>query len=291
MKVYEGVLLLDYFNPGKKEWGWNITHVPTGKSVCNPRYQQEGKRLVLALLDAGKQQGWDWHNLTKANVEAMIPIISPPAPPPIPKGMGITPVEVLGYTPSPEVELLTRTAQLAWLGEGDFYATADALNDRRDWEVAVARMTTGKNAILAPSDVPQRAHSPTGVPCDLPNCKRLFRELMEIGTKIDDVAAAMQGLIAVGEPDGRDEDQWVLLEKELQGLIWEGWMNWGVCVTVFTTLGLPEQAPFIKRLGFLGSQEKGWHALGKKTFLRSKLLAGLLPLRREIRRRNNNYGE
>jgi len=291
MKVYDDIFILDYFNADKKEWGWNITHIPTGKSVCNPRYQREGKGIVLALLEAGKKGGWDWHSLTKKNALAMWKIINSPPPPRPSRAITIAPVPVVGYEPSPEVQLLTRAVQRAWLGEGDFYEAADALHDRRDWEVAVARMTTGKGAILLPSDVPRGAHGPTGCPCDLPNCKRLFRELMEIGTNIDDVASAMQGLIAVGEPDGRDEDQWVSLDEQLQGLVFQGWMTWSTCVYVFSSLTLTEQSPFLRRLGFLGSSQKGWHSLGKKTFLRSATLSAILPLRREIRRRNNNYGE
>lgn len=292
--VYGGVLALHRLHPTQDKWGWTVTHVPTGATAYNPQLQREGKGFILAALEAG--QGWDWHHLTRENMEVLREIIlRQPAPAPrSTRSLGDLTVDWLpGFTPSEALQTHLRALNRAWHSEDDaeFKLAAEETTQMEWRELIVARMATGKRGTLLPSDVPLGAPALSGVPCDLAGFKSLFRDLWQIGTDIEDVAGRMQGLIAVGEPDGRDEDQWIALDKELTGLIQEGWMKWSSATYVLPTLSLSEQSPFLKRLGFLGSAEKGWHALGKKSFLRSATLPIILPLRREIRRRNGNYGE
>jgi len=292
--VYGGVLALHRLHPTQDKWGWTVTHIPTGATVYNPQLQREGKGFILAALEAG--QGWDWHNLTRENMEALRDIIQrkPATCSSSVRALGDLCIDWLpGFTPSESLQALARRCNRAWHSEDDaeFKLAAEEVTQQEWYELIMTRMATGKRATLLASDVPLRAPTLNGVSCDLAGFKCLFRELWQIGTDIEDIAGRMQGLIAVGEPDGRDEDQWIALDKELSGKIQEGWMKWSSAVYVFATLPLPQQSPFLQRLGFLGSTEKGWHALGKKSFLRSTALSTVLPVRREIRRRNGNYGE
>lgn len=292
--VWGGVLALYRLSPDADKWGWTVTHVPTGATVYNPQLQREGKGFILAALAAG--QSWDWRNLTRENMEVLRELImrQPAAAPPPTRSLGDLCVDWLpGFTPSEELQALARAVNRSWHSEDHaLFATSTAAFTAREWrEVIVARMATGKRGTLLPGDVRGGAQSINGIPCGIAECKRRFRISWEIGTKIDEVAGKMAGLIAVGDPAGTDEDQWVALDDELRGLIIEGWGNWAGQVHVFSQLPLEDQAPFLKRLGFLGSKEKGWQALGVKTFLRSPGLRNILPTRREIKRRIGNYGE
>jgi hypothetical protein len=56
-----------------------------------------------------------------------------------------------------------------------------------------------------------------------------------------------------------------------------------VCVNLFATLSKSEQQKVTDVLGFVGNDQQGWHALGAKTFLRSKRLPELLRCRRAVK--------
>lgn len=281
-----------------QHWKYSVTHVPSGMTFHNCDTLAEGKRIILASLAAQEAGGWDWATLAenRAAVEALWQIkTARPAPAPSGKTPTLAPVLARGVEGSKELDSLTRRLNRAWLGgpdeAADFLPAAEALTAVAQWEEIVARMAAGQRAIIEPEDVPRRTPGPAGVEPGLPTVKRLFRELMALGTEIDELAGQMLGLATVGDPTGEDEDRWRQMDRDLRAKIQTGWEKWSVLAYLFSGLSTSDQAPFLSRLGFIGSKVDGWTALGRKTFLRSATLSALLPHRRRIRAELTRYGD
>ena len=276
---------------GAKDDKYTITHISTGMVVRNVRTQREGKGIIEELLAL---EGIEWEALDNEALRLIHTTVHPVAQKQVRQANTSNIVLVPLYGPparsldSPTLRASARrTTRVATdsFARGDYQSLVDAVGASLvdEWrELIMVRMASGKHQVIMPQDVPERPVSVGGYELGLPATKRSFKALWELGTQIDAHASLM--LHNSGDdPLGENKERWEKWEKRLSELIYEGWMKWSICSSQFITLTTTEQEPFVKWLGFLGSEKKGWHALGAKTFLRSEKLKELLPIRRRIR--------
>lgn len=171
-------------------------------------------------------------------------------------------------------------------GDAGIRGMVQAASGLEQRELIMVRMGTGKQAVLLDKDIPPQPRTtplPAHIPPGYAGVKQLTQQMWKLGKEIDEQAYLMVEYYQRGGPFGQNEFRWWLeQDDELSDLIKRGWCDWAVCVTLFATLTKEEQAKITDVLGFVGSEEQGWVAYGKKTFLRSKRLVELTECRRAV---------
>jgi len=158
-----------------------------------------------------------------------------------------------------------------------------------EWrETIMVRMGTGKQAKLLDKDIPDKSPPlfplPPGVLPGYAGVKQLTQRMWRLGQEIGIQAGTMIRYYNNGGDFGQNEFRWWLeQDDEFSALVQSGWCDWAVCVNLFTQLTKEEQQKITDVLGFVGSEEQGYHAYGAKTFMRSKRLPELIRCRRAVR--------
>lgn len=166
-----------------------------------------------------------------------------------------------------------------------------------EWrETIMVRMGTGKQAKLLDKDTPDKSPPlfplPPGILPGYAGVKQLTQQMWKLGQAIDEQAREMVEFFN----DYPDTSRWYTQQLELwfawddgfSTMVKRGWCDWAVCVNLFTQLTKEEQQKITDVLGFVGSEEQGYHAYGAKTFMRSKRLSELIRCRRAVREALND---
>jgi len=157
----------------------------------------------------------------------------------------------------------------------------------------MARFAAGKRATISEADVPIKGlvvyALPPGIEPGYAGVAQLTKQMWKLGKEIDEAAKKM--IQVFGESFRASEDDklydfpvegWLAKDDEFSALVQSGWCDWAIAVNLFSQLSAAERKKVTDVLGFVGSDEQGWHAFGAKTFLRSKRLPELLRCRRAV---------
>jgi len=275
---------------------YTVTHIASGKAICHSDQQRTAKGVLVELLDrfpdigktdpAPSQQDALRYMIEGMQIAKPAPKVKPLVAPPL----ELEPIYPDYFTPSEELVALDKT-----IAGGDFGRIADA--SAVEWrETIMVRMGTGKQAKLLDKDVPDKSPPifplPPGILPGYAGVKQLTQRMWKLGQAIDRKAELMLGAYEAGINPSQwtagDFEIWMGLDDSFSEMVKRGWCDWAVCVNLFTQLTKEEQQKITDVLGFLGSEEQGWHAYGAKTFMRSKRLPELIRCRRAVREALND---
>jgi len=282
---------------------YTVTHIASGKAICHSDQQRTAKGVVVELEDWFKTWGdigdipkdeylaemrkmLNELTLVKPQKVAQIPLVNLP--------LELEPIYPTYFTPSAGLRELCETVARDVVA-GKFGRVADA--SAAEWrEMIMVRMGTGKQAKLLDKDIPDKSPPvfplPPGILPGYAGVKQLTQQMWRLGQEIDRKAELMLGAYEAGiEPSqwtAGDFDIWMGLDDGFSEMVKRGWCDWAVCVNLFIQLSKEEQQKITDVLGFVGSEEQGWHALGAKTFMRSKRLPELIRCRRAVREALND---
>lgn len=280
---------------------YTVTHIASGRAICHSDQQRTAKGVIVELLDRFDQwqRGEDELRWVEPELAGWLAemIIAKPAPKP--KPLVLPPLELEPIYPA----YFTPSAGLRELGEavarevvtGKFGRIADA--SAAEWrELIMVRMGTGKQAKLLDKDIPDKSPPvfplPPGIEPGYAGVKQLTQQMWKLGQRIDELAMRMIDFctkyIAIDQWDSAYFSAWMAMDDDFSEMVRRGWCDWAVCVNLFTQLSKEEQRKITDVLGFVGSEEQGWHAFGAKTFMRSKRLPELIRCRRAVREALNN---
>lgn len=156
-------------------------------------------------------------------------------------------------------------------------ATTKAVN--LGWREAL--MAEVDQTLANPDEVPEAPiRLLDGTPCSWEGFKESYRKLVVIG---NDLQTQAIHLLDAAEDEVLDRALWRSLEDTWVALLTEGWMEWTACVAHFLASPPVRQQQVKDKLGYIGSRERGWGALGKKTFLRHPEIAEASKARRLVR--------
>lgn len=278
---------------------YTVTHVASGRAVCHSDQQRTAKGVVVELLefysgwvDAGIPEATKVYakkfieglTIVKPQKVAQIPIVNSP--------LELCAIYPAYFTPSEELVALDQT-----IAGGDFGRIADA--SAVEWrETIMVRMGTGKQAKLLDKDIPEKSPPvfplPPGILPGYAGVKQLTQQMWRLGKEIDRVAGEMIAFFNLNR-DPADVnfwdfpiEEWLVYDDGFSEMVKRGWCDWAVCVNLFTQLSKEEQQKITDVLGFVGSEEQGYHAYGAKTFMRSKRLPELIRCRRAVREALND---
>jgi len=268
---------------------YTVTHIASGKAICHSDQQRTAKGVVVELLDKYPHIGQASPppqmveslryflqdlSIVKSQKVAQIPIVNSP--------LELCAIYPDYFTPSEELRALD-----AEVAAGNFGRISDA--SAVEWrELIMVRMGTGKQAAILDKDIPPKPRAtplPPHIPPGYAGVKLLTQRMWKLGQAIDEQALQMISFYdrRNGEIQQAAEFEWWLnVDDELSEMIRRGWCDWAICVALFATLPEDEQKKITDVLGFVGSDEQGWVAYGKKTFLRSKRLVELTECRRAV---------
>lgn len=276
---------------------YTVTHVASGKAICHSDQQRTAKGVIVELLDRFDQwqRGEDELRWVEPELAGWLSeiIIAKPAPktkPLVLPPLELEPIYPDYFTPSEELVALDKA-----IAGGDFGRITDA--SAAEWrETIMVRMGTGKQAKLLDKDIPDKSPPvypiPPGILPGYAGVKQLTQQMWKLGQAIDELAMRMIDFctkyIAIDQWDSTYFSAWMAMDDDFSEMVKRGWCDWAVCVNLFTQLGKEEQQKITDVLGFVGSEEQGWHAFGAKTFMRSKRLPELIRCRRAVREALND---
>ena len=287
---------------------YTVTHVASGRAICHSDQQRTAKGVLVELLDrfpdigktdpAPSQQDALRYMIEGMQIAKPAPKVKPLVAPPL----ELEPIYPDYFTPTERLRKLDGEAaqMLTGYDPGVNFPGNPVLGwtigeaSAAEWrETIMVRMGTGKQAKLLPKDIPDKSPPvfplPPGILPGYAGVKQLTQRMWRLGQEIDIQAHTMIEYHNRGGPFGQNEFRWWLeQDEEFSGLIKEGWCDWAVCVNLFTQLTKEEQQKITDVLGFVGSEEQGWHAYGAKTFMRSKRLPELIRCRRAVREALND---
>lgn len=304
---------------------YTVTHVASGKAICHSDQQRTAKGIAIELLemdvvwDAVNLARWEGDRVlaylgdmariidgqaivlaSKPKAQAGKSLITPP--------LELEPIYPDYFTPSERLAKLD--GEVAQMLTGYDPGINFPGNPVLDWTIAEAsalewremimvRMGTGKQAKLLGKDIPDKSPPvfplPPGVEEGYAGVRQLTKKMWNLGKGIDEAAAKM--IQVFGESFRASEDDrlhdfplewWMREDDAFTRVVQSGWCDWAVCVNLFTQLTKEEQQKITDVLGFVGSEEQGWHAYGAKTFMRSKRLPELIRCRRAVREALND---
>jgi len=289
---------------------YTVSHIASGKAVCHSDQQRTAKGIAVELLDKFDQwqQGEDelrWVEPELARWLAEM-VIAKPAPKPKPivaPPLELEPIYPDYFSPSDRLrEIDEHIVDFVWhaghnpkLGQcgpglAEDVSAAAELQQR---EMIMARFAAGKRATISEADVPIKGlvvyALPPGIEPGYAGVAQLTKQMWKLGKEIDEAAKKM--IQVFGESFRASEDDklydfpvegWLAKDDEFSALVQSGWCDWAIAVNLFSQLSAAERKKVTDVLGFVGSDEQGWHAFGAKTFLRSKRLPELLRCRRAV---------
>lgn len=281
---------------------YTVTHIASGMAICHSDQQRTAKGVVVELEDFQRMwgdvpdiPGVDYLAKMRELLSDMVivkpaskpkPIVAPP--------LELEPIYPAYFTPSAGLRELGETVAREVVA-GKFGRIADA--SAAEWrELIMVRMGTGKQAKLLDKDIPEKSPPlfplPPGILPGYAGVKQLTQQMWKLGQAIDEQAKFMvlyfnnHGMLEAWETI--EFKGWMEYDDQFSEMVKRGWCDWAVCVNLFTQLSKEEQQKITDVLGFVGSEEQGWHAFGAKTFMRSKRLPELIRCRRTVREALNN---
>ena len=290
---------------------YTVTHVASGRAICHSDQQRTAKGVAVELLEM--DVAWDAANISQWEEDRVLAYLedlkrNPPqakaksivAPP-----LELEPIYPDYFTPSERLRKLD--GEVAQMLTGYDPGINFPGNPVLDWtigeasaaewrELIMVRMGTGKQAKLLDKDIPDKSPPlfplPPGILPGYAGVKQLTQQMWKLGQAIDEQAREMVEFFN----DYPDTSRWYTQQLELwfawddgfSTMVKRGWCDWAVCVNLFTQLTKEEQQKITDVLGFVGSEEQGWHAYGAKTFMRSKRLPELIRCRRAVREALND---
>jgi len=228
-----------------------------------------------------------------------------------------SPVPPPGVVPTPATRAALNKAALAFgqLWSGDATGASSVPSATPAWhalesaaatlwrEEIVVRVTQPPRAILLETDIPttppvtERRNTPTspdggqyalrdGAPATPGEFRRRYQTLMDLGDRLRAGSLRFQTLYREGEAEGWTSerlDRWEKIDAKFRALVGEGWLVWSGAAFCLDCAPEEFRVNVVRKLGFVGDRERGWHELGVKTFLRHPEIADVAPLRREMR--------
>ena len=263
---------------------YTISHVASGKAVCHSNQQRLAKGIAIELLDSGV----DWLDKSPDVVEikAIIDRVSTapqqlPSKPIVPEPLVLEPLYPTYFAPSDRLQ-----AVVGEIAKGHFGRIEEA-NELQQREMIMARFAAGKRATISEADIPIKGlvvyALPPGIEPGYAGVAQLTKRLWSLGKEIDKVAETL--ISGYGDMNISSTpwlSWWMDWDAEFSRLVKSGWCDWAIAVNLFSQLSAAERKKVTDVLGFVGSDEQGWHAFGAKTFLRSKRLPELLRCRRAV---------
>lgn len=287
---------------------YTVTHVASGRAICHSDQQRTAKGVAIELLEM--DVAWDAANISQWEEDRVLAYLedlkrNPPqakAKPLVAPPLELEPIYPDYFTPSERLRKLD--GEVAQMLTGYDPGINFPGNPVLDWtigeasaaewrELIMVRMGTGKQAKLLDKDIPDKSPPlfplPPGILPGYAGVKQLTQQMWKLGQAIDRVSGEMIAFFGLN-CDPADVnfwdfpvEEWLVYDDEFSALVKRGWCDWAVCVNLFTQLSKEEQQKITDVLGFVGSEEQGWHALGAKTFMRSKRLPELIRCRRAVR--------
>lgn len=280
---------------------YTVTHIASGRAICHSDQQRTAKGVVVELEDFQRTwgdvpeiPGVDYLAKMRELLSDMVivkpaskakPLVAPP--------LELEPIYPDYFTPSAGLRELGEAVAREVVA-GKFGRIADA--SAAEWrELIMVRMGTGKQAKLLDKDIPDKSPPvfplPPGILPGYAGVKQLTQRMWKLGQAID--AQALQMISFYERRNGEIQravelEWWMAMDDEFSEMVKRGWCDWAVCVNLFTQLSKEEQQKITDVLGFVGSEEQGWHAFGAKTFMRSKRLPELIRCRRAVREALND---
>lgn len=293
---------------------YTVTHVASGRAICHSDQQRTAKGVLVELLDrfpdigktdpAPSQQDALRYMIEGMQIAKPAPKVKPLVAPPL----ELEPIYPDYFTPSERLRKLDGEAaqMLTGYDPGVNFPGNPVLGwtigeaSAAEWrETIMVRMGTGKQAKLLPKDIPDKSPPvfplPPGILPGYAGVKKLTQQMWKLGQAIDEQAKKMIEVFGVQYRSSEDDklydfplSWWMAQDDLFSEMVKRGWCDWAVCVNLFTQLSKEEQQKITDVLGFVGSEEQGWHAYGAKTFMRSKRLPELIRCRRAVREALNN---
>lgn len=290
---------------------YTVTHVASGRAICHSDQQRTAKGVLVELLDrfpdigktdpAPSQQDALRYMIEGMQIAKPAPKVKPLVAPPL----ELEPIYPDYFTPSERLRKLDGEAaqMLTGYDPGVNFPGNPVLEwtigeaSAAEWrETIMVRMGTGKQAKLLDKDVPDKSPPvfplPPGILPGYAGVKQLTQRMWKLGQAIDELAMRMIDFctkyIAIDQWDSAYFSAWMVMDDDFSEMVRRGWCDWAVCANLFTQLSKEEQQKITGVLGFVGSEEQGWHALGAKTFMRSKRLPELIRCRRAVREALND---
>lgn len=113
-----------------------------------------------------------------------------------------------------------------------------------------------------------------------------FATLVHLGDRLQQGAIRILAMADLfdqrGEMTSQERERWDRLGEKFSDLIREGWMEWTACAAHYINSPEGRQRQVIKRVGFVGNRERGYHELGMKTFLRHPEVHEAIKRRRVV---------
>jgi hypothetical protein len=285
---------------------YTVTHVASGRAICHSDQQRTAKGVAIELLEM--DVAWDAANISQWEEDRVLAYLedlkrNPPqakAKPLVAPPLELEPIYPDYFTPSERLRKLD--GEVAQMLTGYDPGINFPGNPVLDWtigeasaaewrELIMVRMGTGKQAKLLDKDIPDKSPPlfplPPGILPGYAGVKQLTQQMWKLGQAIDELAMRMIDFctkyIAIDQWDSAYFSAWMVMDDDFSEMVRRGWCDWAVCVNLFTQLTKEEQQKITDVLGFVGSEEQGWHAYGAKTFMRSKRLPELIRCRRAVR--------
>lgn len=140
-----------------------------------------------------------------------------------------------------------------------------------------------------PDEVPQQPYRlADGTLCTWDGFRAAYKRLIVIGNDLQALAVELldTSLDLLNEderPTRALRDRFRALDERWIALIHEGWQTWGEAVSHYLASPPVRQEQVRQKLGYIGTRERGWGELGKKTFLRHPEIAEASKARRLVR--------
>lgn len=200
--------------------------------------------------------------------------------------VNLEPVYAPGVTPSPKVR--SADAELAALiGRGmagapvtreEFAAASRKANTLAWRELLMAEVD---QTLANPDEVPQQPYRlADGTLCTWDGFRAAYKRLIVIGNELQYRAVMLLDAVDRDEVGREFFRAW---EEDWIALIREGWQTWGEAVSHYLASPPVRQEQVRQKLGYIGTRERGWGELGKKTFLRHPEIAEASKARRLVR--------
>ena len=267
-----------------------LFHLPSHRLACIVEGQDKVLEAVTLL---GAVPGLEQPDPPKVALDTALAILRgwkpekkvKKAPPPPEPAVVWEPVYNPGVTPSAAVRAADRT--LASILTRAAVEDAEFVKGAIDRAIALAwreALVAAVDQVLASDDeIPQAPiRLQDGTLCSWEGFRESYKRLIRIGNELQMRAVEFLDYHDQGMPGLQRE--WLRnWEEDWIGLVTEGWMEWTACVSHFLASPEIRQEQVRQKLGYIGTRERGWGALGRKTFLRHPEIAEASKARRLVR--------
>ncbi len=293
-----------------------VTHVPTGLAITNIRTQSAAQQIITSCAHL---RGVDTSSPTQSAVLLFRDTVSAelsrlqaagraqkrtaPASSTSDTALKISPVWEWVPTPKQRAagQMAADSINAVWAAktpEGQQEAYEEMLEELTTlaavtWrEEIMVRIVQGAKAPLLETDVPKSRPTISvlldGSSVSHETFRKKYADLISTGDRLQTGAVKMMGLYVLGSANGWTNDslsRWEKMDERFTALVQEGWMCWSGAAYCYAHASDRFKANVQAKIGFVGDDRRGYHALAEKTFLRHPELAECREMRREMRQR------